>query len=305
MKLFGNLVILTVLLGVPGCMNRSQPEEPADARVKTPVTVTEIEFGSIGESISLNATSAYLRKSEIKANVNGYIQKVFVNIGDQVIAGSPLFRIKTKEAEVLGQISGSDSLQDIKGEVVITAPTSGIVASIIAQVNSYVNDGEAAASMADQKSFVFILHVPYELREYTAIGTSCDIVLPDSARLKGTVTARLPEVDPVSQTQSYIVTPLSNPLLPENLVVSVVLNRKTSKNTQILEKSCVLSDEVMANFWVMKLISDSVAVKVPVKKGISTDTKVEILSPVFIPGERFVNSGSYGLPDTSNIMISK
>ncbi len=304
MKFASNILILAVLLG-SGCKSRNTQEEPADTVVKTPVTISFVEFSSIRETISLNATSAYLRKNEIKANVNGYVEKVFVNIGDQVNAGSPLFRIKTKEAEVLGQLNGNDSLLRIKGEVMIFAPASGIITSITAQLNSYVNDGDAAASMADQKSFVFILHVPYELRAYTTIGTPCQIVLPDSARLAGAITSRLSEVDPASQTQSYIVTPQSNQSLPENLVVTVVVNRNTSENTQILEKSCVLSDETMENFWVMQLLDDTTAVKIPVKKGISTDSKIEILAPVFVRGDRFVNSGSYGLPDTANVLISK
>ena len=267
--------------------------------------MSSVEFSSISESISLNATSAYLRKNEIKANVNGYVEKVFVNVGDQVKAGSPLFRIKTKEAEALGHLNGSDSLLGIKGEVMINAPASGIITAITAQVNTYVSDGEAAGFMADQKSFVFVLHVPYELRGYTATGTSCKIVLPDSTELSGTITSRLSEVDPASQTQSYIVTAQSNPTLPENLVVTVVLNRKTSEHARILEKSSVLSDETMENFWVMKLINDTTAVKIMVKRGITTDTKIEILSPAFSSDDRFVNSGSYGLPDTANIVISK
>ncbi|MCX6223207.1 MAG: HlyD family efflux transporter periplasmic adaptor subunit, partial [Bacteroidia bacterium] len=214
MNFNSNILILAGLLAITACKSRNVKEEPADTVVKTPVTISVFDFGSISETISLNATSAYQRKNEIKANVNGYIQKVFVNIGDQVKAGDPLFRIKTKEAEVLGQISGNDSLLGIRGEIIVSAPASGIITSITTQVNSYVNDGDASASMADQKSFVFVLHVPYELRGYTSIGTKCQIVLPDSARLAGTITSRLSEVDPASQTQSYIVTPQSNPSLP-------------------------------------------------------------------------------------------
>jgi hypothetical protein len=53
----------------------------------------------------------------------------------------------------------------------------------------------------------------------------------------------------------------------------------------------------------MKLINDSTAVKVPVKTGIVNDTEIEILSPVFSLSDRLINSGSYGLPDTSKVNI--
>jgi hypothetical protein len=305
MKFFHNILIIAVLVGISGCKNRNNQQEPADTVVKTPVTISAVEFNVITETISLNATSVYLRKNEIKSNVNGYVERVYVGIGDEVKAGVPLFKIRTKEAEALGQFNTGDSLLSIQGGVMIFAPASGIVASITAQENSYVNDGDVTASMADQKSFVFILHVPYELRGYTRIGTPCQVYLPDSAKLDATITSRLPEVDPLSQTQGYIVTCRVNPLLPENLVVTIVVNRNTSVNAQILDKACVLSDETMENFWVMQVINDSTAVKVRIKKGISTDSKVEILEPVFVKGDRFVNSGSYGLSDTANIVISK
>jgi hypothetical protein len=53
------------------------------------------------------------------------------------------------------------------------------------------------------------------------------------------------------------------------------------------------------------LINDSTAVKVPIVKGISTDTRVEILSPKFGKDDRLLNSGNYGLPDTAFVKITK
>ncbi len=305
MKFINNILLACILIGLSGCKSRTLQEEPADSAVKTPVTLAGLETGSISETISLNATSVYLRKSIIKANANGYVEKVFVNIGDQVKAGSPLFRIRTKEADALGQWNGQDSLLSVKGEIFLPAPVSGMITSIAAQSNSYLNDGDEIAEMADRNSFVFILHVPFELREFTRIGADCQIVLPDALTLKGKITSRLSEVDPLSQTQSYIVTAQSNSLLPENLAVTILVNRNTCEKAQIIDKTCVLSDETMENFWVMKLINDTTATKIMVKKGISTETKIQILQPVFNIDDRFVNAGSYGLPDTANILISK
>jgi hypothetical protein len=55
----------------------------------------------------------------------------------------------------------------------------------------------------------------------------------------------------------------------------------------------------------MKLVNDSTAVKVIVKKGIETNNEVEITDPVLNPSDRVILTGNYGLPDTASIIIMK
>jgi hypothetical protein len=59
----------------------------------------------------------------------------------------------------------------------------------------------------------------------------------------------------------------------------------------------------MENFWVMKLINDSTAVKVPIKQATEADSVVEITSPLFTPTDRIIKTGNYGLPDTAYVKI--
>ena len=59
----------------------------------------------------------------------------------------------------------------------------------------------------------------------------------------------------------------------------------------------------MENFWVMKLINDSTAVKIMLKPGIVTDTQFEIIAPQFNKTDRLINSGHYGLADTALVNI--
>jgi len=40
-------------------------------------------------------------------------------------------------------------------------------------------------------------------------------------------------------------------------------------------------------------ISDSVAVKIPVETGIQGSDSIEVVSPVFAPSDRILNSGNY------------
>ena len=297
--------ILTALLAIAfaGCHSVKTENDNEVTRIKTPVTITTFSNVPISETINLNATSAYLKKNIVKSNVTGYIAKVFVTVGDFVEAGKPLFTIKTKEAEALSGLNSKDSTFSFKGEIIVKASASGTVTETDRQQNDYVSDGDQLAVVADQSSFVFLLNLPFELNKYAGVGTSCTILLPDSSVLKGTVTSRLSAVEVVSQTQSYIVRPTTQGLLPENLLAVVQLNKSSKMNAQVIERTALLSDETLEHFWVMKLINDSTAIKIPVVKGLTTDGKIEIVSPVFESTDRIINSGNYGLPDTAFVTV--
>ncbi len=295
--------ILSSLLAFTSCHGGKTESNTEVIQTKTPVTITSVSNAPISETINLNATSSYLKKNVVKSNVVGYIEKIFVTVGDYVEAGKPLFTIRTKEAEALSKLNSKDSTFTFKGEITVTAPASGTATEIDRQQNDYVNDGDQLAILADQSSFVFLLNVPFELSKYTAVGTSCTILLPDSALLKGTVASKLSSVEIVSQTQSYIIKPSAHGLLPENLLAIIQLNKNSKSNAQVIARSALLSDETLEHFWVMKLINDSTAVKISVVKGMTTDGKIEIVSPVFESTDRILNSGNYGLPDTAFVMI--
>ena len=55
----------------------------------------------------------------------------------------------------------------------------------------------------------------------------------------------------------------------------------------------------------MKLINDSTAVKVPIKKGIESQGKIEITEPVFTANDKIIQTGNYGLEDTARVTIIK
>jgi biotin carboxyl carrier protein len=304
MKSIFYLAVFAVLIA-QGCRNTSETGDELLTDVKTPVTITTAQHSSLSEYIELSATSVYQKKDQLKANITGYIEKSSVRLGEYIEAGSPMYYIRTKEAEVLRKFHVNDTSNKITGLIVIKAPETGIITEVLKYTNDYVTDGDALATIAQQNSFVFILNVPFEQKKYAPVGTQCTIMLPDSTILRGTITSQLSMVDPVSQTQSYAVKVNTGLNLPENLVATVQLVKHTKPDTQVLEKSCVLTDETMENFWVMKLINDTTAVRVPVVKGISADNKIEIVSPVFGPADRIINTGQYGLADTAFVTINK
>jgi len=297
------LLVFTLLINLMSCNSSSPAKQEVMPMVSTPVTVTTIENKPISEMINFNAVSMYQRKNVVKSTINGYIEKSLVNQGDIVQAGKPLYTIKTKEGDALSKFADKNSGITFTGKLTIVAPVNGIVTEATKQTNDYVSDGEQLCIIAAQSSFVFLLNVPFEQNKYATPGRNCSILLPDSTIMNGTISGKLSTVDPVSQTQSYIVKLLTSVILPENLSVVVQITKSSKENAQVIDKTCVLSDETMENFWVMKLINDTTAVKVNVKTGITAGNKIEIRSPAFEKRDRLINSGNYGLPDTAFVNI--
>jgi biotin carboxyl carrier protein len=303
LKKFTYYIAVLILFICYSC-NRSSETDEKETGTKTPVTITNVTQEQLAETIEMNAKSVFQVKDNVKANVNGYIQDVYVKPGDYVKKGQLLFTLKTKEAQALSGRTGDTTL-NFQGLIKITAPLGGVITTMGKQNGDYVQDGDDLAVVAEQSSLVFILEVPFESKKYVNIGNSCNIILPSGEIVKGTVSSELPTVDAESQTQNFILKPLSSSALPENLIVKVEIIKSVKAKAQTLPKEAVLTDEAQTEWWVMKLINDSTAVKVPVKKGIESSGKIEILEPFFTNTDRIIITGNYGLSDTAKVSILK
>src|SRR5436190_5948204 len=269
----------------------------------TPVTVTSISNETMTAYIELNATSTFLQKAYVKANANGYIQSVNTSMGKMVSANQNVLMLKTKEAQSIGNaINALDSSFNFHGIINIKAGTGGYVSEIDHQPRDYVQDGEQLAVISDVKSFVFILNLPYELRPYVLNKRTVELLLPDGKKLNGNISSAMPVVDSASQTQNIVIT-VNDKSLPTNLIAKVKVIKTERSNALSLPKQAVLSDETQTRYWVMKVTGDSIAVKTEIIKGLETNDRIEILRPQFSPGEKFLLTGNYGLPDTAKIKI--
>lgn len=300
-------LIVSILLSILACKSKTPSEAAApEPEASTPVTVTTPETGLLEEYIDLNATSVFQVKNFVKSNATGYLQAVNTHPGDLVQRGQVLFVVKTKEAESLGNaLTELDSSLHFSGLASIYATTSGYITQLNYQAGDYVQDGEQLTAIADRGSFAFLLDLPFELRPYLAGNRTVQLLLPDGIKLKGTVSNSMPTVDPVAQTQSILIRVGGTQHLPENLIATVRLLKTSRRNATSLPKAAVLTDETQSEFWVMQMQEDSVAVKVPVRKGLETAERVEILSPKLHAGDRILLTGNYGLPDTARVKIEQ
>lgn len=296
---------LFVCLLVISC--KSTPANTAEepTQVRTPVTVTSVSFMSLDEYIELNATSTYLQQNYVKSNLNGYIQKSNIKFGDYVHRGEVLFVLKTKEAKAIGNaVNELDSSFNFSGVNTIHSDVNGYVMEINHQAGDYVQDGEQLAVISDSKSFMFVMNVPYEDKPFVRVGKQVQVILPDQEVLPGTITSSMPLIDSITQTQAYSIKVNSGHTIPKDLIAKVKILKSNLSNAETLPKSAVLTDETQSDYWVMKLINDSTAVKVPIKKGIEKGDTVQIISPQFSTSDKILSGGNYGLSDTTLVTAS-
>lgn len=291
------------------CQTAEQPvatEEDAAMETVTPVTLTSVSIGPLQDVVELNATSSFLLKTTVKSTANGYLKEVNAQLGKYVSRGQDLFVVKTKEAENLGNtVNQLDTSFHFSGTIHIKSPGSGYITQLAVTAGDYVQDGDPLLTITDAGSFVFLLNLPYELKQFLPNNNTVEVELPGGQKLSGTLSSSMPAVDPVSQTQQYVIHVNTNQQIPENLIAKVKLVKSSKSNAVSVPKASVLTDETQSEFWLMKMINDSTAVKMAVTKGLETNDMVEILFPSLTAADKILLTGNYGLSDTAKVIIEK
>jgi len=297
------LIILSSMI-LLSCRHGAQTSEDTPV-VKTPVTIAAVEYKSVASAVTLPAVATYLNKSIVRATTSGIIDKILIDPGQSITDNQLLFAIRTREAMALDKSLHSDSSLTFKGSINIFSHKEGVINSIAYQKGDFVQEGDEMAVISDQSSLVFILDVPIELDRYITFNRKCRITLPDSRNIDAMITRKLSEMDMQSQTVRYIVKPASAEKFPANLIASINIVKSTNEKAIVLPKQAVLGNETQTEFWVMKLLNDSTAIKIMVSKGFENSQEVEITTPAFLRTDRIVLTGNYGLPDTARVTITK
>lgn len=305
MRNFLFLTAMTCLL-IYSCKTSNQNATEEKVEGKVPVTVTNPNITTLVDEVELNATATFQLKTQVKSPASGYLQEVNTQLGDKITKGENLFVVRTKEAENLGNTMNKlDSTLKFKGLIKISSPGNGFVTKLDYQADDYVQDGETLAEVSDLNSLVFLLELPYELKPYLPKNKQVVLNLPDGQKLTVTITKPMPIVDPVSQTQPYIIKVSQAIVIPENLIAKVLFIKNQKNNAMSLPKEAVVTNETQSEFWIMKMTDSITAMKVLVTKGIETSDQVEILSPKLKLTDLILLTGNYGLPDTATVTIVK
>jgi len=275
-------------------------EKNTNQEVQTPlisVKTTVIQQGNIENYIRLNGKTIYLKKNRIVSPISGYVINMNVKYGDIVQKNDIMFELQTKESKAL-----SNNIGDIK----VLASSGGIVSELIVnQSGTYLVEGDLLCTIVENRDLIIQVNVPYEYKALLQTGANCKIMLPDNTMLEGAITKILPTINEINQTQLVLIKPDTKGQLPENLNLTVRFIIEKHTNSLLISKEAVMTNEKQSEFWLMKIVNDSMAVKIPIHKGIENDSIVEILSQGLNKNDLIISEGAYGLPDSSIVKIAK
>jgi hypothetical protein len=296
-----NLIILPAFL--TGChLNQQQNETETETLAK--VKVTHVQKLDLFESAEFVATTVYIDKSEIYAPASGYITGIGAVQGEKIEAGRLLFTLETREHRALigDTLMKQQNLSKL-GIFKVIAPGNGYITELSHQSGDYVSQGTILCNFTRTDNLYFKAYIPFKFIGFAGTGIKCKIKLPDSSEIGCTIDKSLNTVDPGSQAIQILIKTGSKTDLPEGLNAMLLLPIKKIPDAQVVPVSAVLANETLDQYWIVKIVEDSMAVKIPIKKGVRQDEMIQIIEPLFEPNDRILIEGNYGLPDTTKVEI--
>jgi len=298
------IISFAVAVSFSSCHSGDENKDSEESAVRTEVTVVRPKLETLSGYTELNATTQYQRKSTIRATVTGYIGRLDVVPGDVVNEGKILCYISTKEQEALRGIDTSE-LKGFNRPLAIICSGRGIVSAVSFRSGDFVSEGDAIITIAEPSSLMLRLNVPFEYRNIAHTGTVCEVILPDGSKTAATILQQMPSVDVASQTQAMLLRITGNQALPENMNAIVHIPLQKKPNALCVPRSALQTDEAQSEFWVMKVVNDSLAVKINVQCGLSRDSIQEIITDKISVSDDIISDGGYGLVDSSFVIINK
>ncbi len=261
------------------------------------VKTSSVEEGNVTDIIQLNAKTVFLKKNLVQSPISGYVYAVKVKYGDLVKKNNVLFEIQSKESKALA-VADNENMGLIK----VLANSDGYVGEVVvSETGGYVAEGAALCSIVENKNITVQANMPYEYNSAIKVGSKCKLSLPDNTTIEGTVTKILPTVDANNQTQQILISPKSNQQIPENLNITATFQKSKRNTCLMIPTSALMTNEKQTEFWVMKIVGKDMAVKIPISKGYSNQTTVEIEGIGIQKGDMIITEGAYGMEDSTKV----
>ena len=295
-KILFTLCILAFLLSSCSKKDAKEQEQAPVVSVRT----SAVKFGKIDSKLTFNGKTVYLKKNQVVSPISGYVRKISVKFGDYVKKGDLLFEIQTKENKALESSNAGNA-----GLIKVFAPSHGVINVLnITENGAYVLEGASLCTVAENNEVLVQLNLPFEFNSLVKTGTNCTLVLGEDTKFSGTIYQILPTVDDANQTQQILIKPHYSKALPENLNLEVEIVKASHTRSCLVPRNAIMTNETQTEFWVMKIVDNKLAVKVPVKKGIENDDMVEILNSGLSASDLVVSEGGYGLNDSTKVAVS-
>jgi hypothetical protein len=290
-----------LLLSLSGCKIQNREDESiikprSDVMVTCPV-IKDAEFIEEFQGIT-----RYIQTIEIRAHVTGIISKVNVSLADKISAKQSLFEIKPRETSLLESAHFSNEFIRSAADTVF-AYSPGIINQISVQPGDFVQEGDLLASCVDQNSLRVVVSVPLEIDIAKIENQSCSILFPNGKILSGIIGARLPSANETDQTNAFLIKPDKIFFVPENIHVKVMVKTGNVENGVFLPFGAIYGNEEQSRFWIIKIYNDSIAIRLPVEKGIKVDSLIQVLGKGVSISDRFIYKGGYALSDSALVNI--
>jgi multidrug efflux pump subunit AcrA (membrane-fusion protein) len=295
--------IFVVFILALSCKNKTDNSIGKKAPIS--VQVAEVQQNDIKEYLTFNGITQFQQKENIRSNVTGYVSWTKYKIGDHIRTGQTFATVRTKEQDALKEAVKIDStLSKFVKPQSIQSNATGVITILNVTTNDYLAEGDILATVVQPKSLVVQVNVPYEYEDYVSIGSSCEIVLQNEKSISAKITGTLPTIDPVAQSQSFLIA-LPNEDLPENLNVQVRMVYREDTKAMTVPKSALQTNELLTEYWVLKLTNDSVAIKHSVTPKLKNDSLVQIESNKLHIGDKVITIGGYQMQDSTIISMQK
>jgi biotin carboxyl carrier protein len=296
-----NITIILLLLSAVAC--KKKQEIKATKKAPITVSVVKVQQNPIKEYLTFNGVTQYQKKENIRSNVTGYISYMPFKIGNHISAGQTFASLRTKEQDALKEAVKIDSsLAKFIGPIRISSNAKGIITVLNVTNNDYVAEGDVLATVVQPKTLVVQVNVPYEFEGVVKIGSVCEIVLQNGQTLTAKITGTLPTIDPAAQSQVFLIA-LPDESLPENLNVQVHTIYKEVTEAMTIPKKALQTNELLTDYWVMKVINDSLAIKEAVTPMLKNDSLVQISAKGLKLDDTVILEGAYQMQDSTIVSI--
>ncbi|WP_028283515.1 efflux RND transporter periplasmic adaptor subunit [Olleya marilimosa] len=300
---FKHIAILLLVINFSACKKKVDTVSEKKAPIK--VSVVAVQHNDIKEYLTFNGVTQYQRKENIRSNVTGYISWMKYKIGDNIRNGQTFASVRTKEQDALKEAVKIDSsLSKFVSPITIRSNATGVFTVLNITANDYVAEGDVLATVVQPKSLVIQVNVPYEYEDAVKIGSSCEIMLQNGEVLTAKVTGTLPTIDSVAQSQVFLIA-LPDANLPENLNVQVRTIYKEDVTAMTIPKTALQTNELLSDFWVLKIVNDSMALKQKVKPLLRNDSLVQVKSERLKVNDLVITEGGYQMQDSTIVSFKK
>ena len=300
---FKHIVILILIVNFSACKKNIKPVSEKKAPIS--VNVATVQQNDIKEYLTFNGVTQYQKKENIRSNVTGYISWMKYKIGDNIGNGQAFASVRTKEQDALKEAVKIDSsLSKFVKAITIQSNATGVFTVLNITANDYVAEGDVLATVVQPKSLVVKVNVPYEYEDYVSIGTNCEISLQNEEIITGKITSKLPTIDPLAQSQVFLIS-LPDANLPENLNVQIKTIYKEDANAMTIPKTALQTNELLSDFWVLKIVNDSIAIKQKVRPLLRNDSIVQVKSESLKINDLVITEGGYQMQDSTIVSFKK